>query len=354
MDGEPGVPSCSTGWRADFVEHGYDLKRLIATIIDVARLPDAAPADGGAIPRADAALTAEQFADAIGAITGDWHVYQPANGARRVLARVARRGESADARALGRPIRDQVFGTRDSQATTLQALELVNGETLTHWLLRGARKMLGELPPEPVSLFDKPVNEPPRHIAGVRCRYLAARKSSGCWCRTPVRIRRRRSRRSGPTRSWSGRTAHVPLASLSSRSTSAGHSRRRWRLRVKTPSRLVYDIAGKGFTRFRGAVGIENREITSDLNPRIRFFIFDREPNMDRSPRSRRRRACAARSDPEDRRRGRGSRLLVRAGPRAIRRRAPRRGSRAVRGRPEGLADLLWAVLMKPEFQLIY
>src|SRR6185295_17171582 len=40
----------------------------------------------------------------------------------------------------------------------LQALELVNGETLTHWLLRGARKMLGELPPEPVSLYDKPVS----------------------------------------------------------------------------------------------------------------------------------------------------------------------------------------------------
>ena len=37
--------------------------------------------------------------------------------------------------------------------------------------------------------------------------------------------------------------------------------------------RVVYDIAGKGFTRFRGSVGIENQEITSDLNPQIRFFI---------------------------------------------------------------------------------
>src|SRR5262245_25530244 len=47
-------------------------------------------------------------------------------------------------RALGRPIRDQVYSTRDNQATTIQALELVNGDTLTHWLARGARKMLGE------------------------------------------------------------------------------------------------------------------------------------------------------------------------------------------------------------------
>jgi hypothetical protein len=29
----------------------------------------------------------------------------------------------------------------------------VNGETLTHWLSRGARKMIGELPPDPRSLF---------------------------------------------------------------------------------------------------------------------------------------------------------------------------------------------------------
>ena len=37
------------------------------------------------------------------------------------------------------------------------SLELVNGETLTRWLSRGARRMLGELPPEPVSLFNRAV-----------------------------------------------------------------------------------------------------------------------------------------------------------------------------------------------------
>ena len=72
-------------------------------------------------------------------------------------------GSSLD-RALGRPIRDQVYSTRDTQATTIQALELVNGETLTHWLWRGARRMLGELPPEPASLLSrqmKAVRTPP-------------------------------------------------------------------------------------------------------------------------------------------------------------------------------------------------
>ena len=105
-------------------------------------------------------LTAEQFGDAIGAITGDWNVYQPPARRRRVTRRRAPCGPppgrytrewqdaaSSLARALGRPIRDQVFSTRNTLATTLQALELVNGERLTNWLLRGARNMLGELPP---------------------------------------------------------------------------------------------------------------------------------------------------------------------------------------------------------------
>src|ERR1039458_4307219 len=74
--------------------------------------------------------------------------------ARRIYARVGRRAASTLTRALGRPIRDQVVTTRPSEATTLQGLELVNGELLTHWLGRGALKMFGELPAEPESLFD--------------------------------------------------------------------------------------------------------------------------------------------------------------------------------------------------------
>jgi hypothetical protein len=121
---------------------------------------------------------------------------------------------------------------------------------------------------------------------------------------------------------------------------------------VKTPSRLVYDIAGKGFTRFRGSVGIENQEITSDLNPHIRFFIFDREPNMDRLTPV----APGAPVPPGP---------TLKTGAEAVDRvfwyalgRAPspeeRRAAEPAAATPEGLADLLWAVLMKPEFQLVY
>ena len=57
-------------------------------------------------------------------------------------------------RALGPPDSRPGHSVRAADATTLQALELVNGEMLTHWLMRGARRMLGELPPEPASLFN--------------------------------------------------------------------------------------------------------------------------------------------------------------------------------------------------------
>jgi hypothetical protein len=44
--------------------------------------------------------------------------------------------------ALGRPNREQVVTTRPSVATTLQALEMTNGETLADILKRGARNLL--------------------------------------------------------------------------------------------------------------------------------------------------------------------------------------------------------------------
>ncbi|MDB6041410.1 MAG: hypothetical protein JWM99_5251 [Verrucomicrobiales bacterium] len=51
--------------------------------------------------------------------------------------------------ALGRPNREQVITTRASAATTLQALELTNGSTLSHLLERGAEKLIQDLPSAP-------------------------------------------------------------------------------------------------------------------------------------------------------------------------------------------------------------
>ncbi len=50
--------------------------------------------------------------------------------------------DDALSRALGRPNREQVVTRRDSLATMLQALELVNGTTLDDILNRGARQWM--------------------------------------------------------------------------------------------------------------------------------------------------------------------------------------------------------------------
>jgi hypothetical protein len=126
---------------------------------------------------------------------------------------------------------------------------------------------------------------------------------------------------------------------------------------VRTPSRLVYDIGGRGFLRFRGAVGIENRDVGSTLQPQIRFFLFDGEPSMDRLV------PPAFRNPlPTPPRLSSASAVVDRVFWFALGR-APSDDERRIgeevlgdpnRPMPGSVADLLWAVLMKPEFQLIY
>jgi hypothetical protein len=369
MDDEPWSPEVLDGLASDFVEHRYDLKHLIATIITSRTYQMPAVPRPGEQPRTYVfrgpeirRLTAEEFADAVASITGDWHVYQP-NATRKsapgVYTREWRVAASPLTRALGRPIRDQVYSTRDNQATTLQGLEVVNGQTLTRWLLRGARNLLGELPPEPASIFDQPVNERDGpytfdvDVTAAQKLWLLVQdtgsyspeKVEAIWSKIEL------TRPNGITQLSSLK----PLDAAGLRGVQAADG-----VRVKTPSRLVYDLAGRGFTRVRGTVGLENREITSDLNPHVRFFLFREEPNMEqltpvapetplpRSPVLRTadeisnwifRYALGRAPSPEE------SRLA---------REALADPTRPGRVSPEGLADLLWAVLMKPEFQLIY
>ena len=323
MDGEPWSPELLDWLAADFVSHNYDLKHLIATIAESRTY------QGPQVRR----LTAEQFADAIGAVTGDWPV---ANGN---YTREWHTAANSLTKALGRPIRDQVYSTRDNQATTLQALELVNGETLTHWLNRGARRMLGELPPDPTAIFDKPYvvkNGPiPFDIDISKSQKLwLVLKDNGSYSPEKVEAIWAKAAFTGPSGS-------VPLSD-----TPEG-------LRVKTPSVQVFDIAGKAYTRFTGAAAIENKEVTSELNPQLRFFVFDQPPNMERltpvNPETPLPAAPPMRNANQI-----VDRLFWYALSRAP---SPAEKTLALKaiGQPnaDGLADLLWAILMKPEFQLI-
>src|SRR5204862_7913475 len=53
-------------------------------------------------------------------------------------------------------------------------------------------------------------------------------------------------------------------------------------VRVKLSSVLVYDISGKGFTRFRGMPGFEAVPLIQGESVQGRFFVFDQQPSMDR------------------------------------------------------------------------
>ena len=315
MDGKPWSPEVLDWLASDFVAHKYDLKHLIATILTSRAYQMPAVARTGEAPARNYAfrgpelrrLTAEQFADAIGTITGEWSVLtggqlgitggggrgRRAGSAHRlrfptsgIYVREYRNISSHLTRALGRPIRDQVTSVRAIEATTLQSLELVNGEILTSWLMRGARRLLGELPADPLSLFNASVagrNLQPRalrrrHLAGSKLWLIIADTGSNAPERVlPVFVQ---AEFVGPD--GVGAVVVADAARRIGAACAAGAAA--GRVPVKNSSRLVYDISGKGFTRFRGSLDVDNprADIGSTLNPALRFFIFDAEPNMSR------------------------------------------------------------------------
>jgi hypothetical protein len=383
MDGKPWSPELLDFVASDFVASGYDLKHAIKTIVTsrayqmpaVARKSEA-PARGYAFDGPEVRrMTAEQFADAVGAITGEWNLRQPrgGSGASRgpavsdpptvgTYGREWRAPSSNLTRALGRPIRDQVISFRASHATTPQALELVNGEMLTQRLSRGAHRMVGQLPPEPLSLYNKTVAGRNATSASFD---VDISKSSKLWLvvedfgsNAPERV----------LPMWADAAivradGTLPLTSLQPDDTSALRAPDAdGALHVRNPSTLVYDITGKGYTRLRGTIAIENprSDIGSTLNPQVRFLVFDTEPNMERllppspEPPLPAGPTLTGIAEVVDRVFRHALGRSPSASERALATRAIADPSRPDRVSPEGLADLLWAMLMKPEFQLIY
>ena len=298
-------------------------------------------------------------------MTGEWNAY-PGRPARPggVYAREWRVASSALTRALGRPVRDQVTSTRASDASPLQALELVNGESYTRRVSRGARRLLGELPPEPVSLFNAAfAGRSPRigsfdiDVSNATTLWLLVRDEGS---NAPERLRP----------AWAdaefllGDTGSVPLSSLEPRDRGGlrgGEREPGGGVRVTNPSMLVYDIAGKGFTRLRGRILSENAasEIGSTLNPQLRFYVFDRAPNVEMlippapGPPLPAPPVQTTIDGTIDRVFGHA---LGRAPAPAERRAAQaalRRSPGGTKPSAEGLADLLWAITMTPEFQFI-
>ena len=362
MDGKPWHPPLLDYLAADFVEHGYDMKRLIRAMASSRAYQMAAVGRSRQSPGRDYVyegpeirrMSAEQFSDAVGAITGEWTVN------RGVYVREWRAASSDLTRALGRPIRDQVISVRASQATTPQALELVNGQLLTDRLAFGARRMLGRLPPAPVSIFSKAVagrnaaaSSFDVDVSNAERLWLVVEEAGS---NAPERVLPvwAQAELVGP----SGAVALSQLPPDQSSQVRTGAPTTD--LRVKNPSRVLYDIRGRGFTRFRGTIAVENSrtEIGSTLNPQIRFHVFDAEPDMHRLTPPAPGTPLAAQPTlttiPQT-----VDRLFWHAlgrPPSPAERRAATSALDDGRGEPssEGLADLLWAVMMTPEFQFIH
>jgi hypothetical protein len=142
------------------VDHNYDLKQLMEHIVSSRtyqsrNIPQSSESVGDDYVFRGPELkrmTAEEFLDAIWMITGTGPTKvagpikrpdtDPAAPEARRFVRAALVQANLLMRSLGRPNREQVVTTRPSQLSTLQALDLANGQVLYDTLASGASHLL--------------------------------------------------------------------------------------------------------------------------------------------------------------------------------------------------------------------
>ena len=153
MENEPWSEDLLDYLGSEFAETGYDLKKmleLIATseIYQSQCLDEREEGDfvfhGPTVRR----MSAEQFLDAIWRLTKSAPGKPDANFGDRKgePVRASLVASSSLMRALGRPNREQVVTTRPAELTTLQALDLSNGEELTRLMTMGSQSLRKEHP----------------------------------------------------------------------------------------------------------------------------------------------------------------------------------------------------------------
>jgi len=152
-------------------DHKYDLKKLIEHIVTsktyqsrhavVTKEPQAEEYvfRGPEVKR----MTAEQLMDAVWMITRAGPTkpvapirlpdFAPETPPERRFVRGSLMNANLLMRSLGRPNREQVVTTRENQLTTLQALDLANGQILADTLTRGAANLLKEYPKASGEMF---------------------------------------------------------------------------------------------------------------------------------------------------------------------------------------------------------
>jgi Protein of unknown function (DUF1553) len=357
MDAAPWDEDLLDWLAADFVDHNYNLQHLMRRIMtskayQMPSAPEQAPAKdyvfGG--PRLRR-LTAEEFEDTLSAVTGDWRINSPRRETYATYAREWKLKSDPLSRALGRPIRDQVYTERATDPTTLQALELTNGPLFSKRLEHGAKNLLGEIKPAPVNLFDSktvrggsvPIDI---DISGAKDLYLMIEDVDSY---DPERV----------VAGWGnaqfvGANGVAPL----DKKTAAVQLEKSTidAVLAKTPSLLHWNIEGKGYARFWAQAVIDDRSRQqSDISPALRFFVFTEKPDPDELMR--------IQGDPlttVPRQAWTSAALADRLYMHLLARR-PTGAERDLavqalgREKPsaDGVEDLLWALMMSPEFQYI-
>ena len=119
---------------------------------------------------------------------------------------------------------------------------------------------------------------------------------------------------------------------------------------------VMYPIEGLGLTRLRGAVGLDDGARSSDISPNVRFFVFTEKPDLERLLRVT---GDAPTALPPT---GRDAKVLIDRLFWAALSRGPNQQEALVAKQllePQGklsrggLEDLLWTLIMHPEFQFI-
>jgi hypothetical protein len=153
MSHEPWSPDLLDWLASDFADHGFDVKRLLATIATSeayrrAASPepsDAAFAFRGPVTRR---LTAEQMLDSIWMVAnaGPDARSAPNSSSAEPAAFVRASVVVADSlmRSLGRPNREQVVTTRPQDLSMLEALELTNGAAYAALMRRAGERLAAD------------------------------------------------------------------------------------------------------------------------------------------------------------------------------------------------------------------
>lgn len=164
MDNVPWSEDLLDWMASDFVASGYDMKKLIYTIVTskTYQLPSSSVKEASDIMANDykftgmvrRRLTAEQFSDAISTAFNPMYpdsaiVYTLLPEKIKSKLPFARAGfvkNDPFLTSLGRPNRETVSTSRTSQANLLQALELTNGNKFTETLKSGSKQWRAKYP----------------------------------------------------------------------------------------------------------------------------------------------------------------------------------------------------------------